>query len=62
MTHWRKVSRSNTSGGACVEVAQLAENIGVRDSKDPQGTKITLPGAGFRALVDAVKPGEHELL
>ncbi|MBO2464205.1 DUF397 domain-containing protein [Actinomadura violacea] len=61
MTRWRKASRSNTSGGACVEVAQLAGNIGVRDSKDPVGPKVALPPAGFRALVEAVKRGEHDL-
>ncbi|GAA0282916.1 DUF397 domain-containing protein [Actinomadura nitritigenes] len=62
MTQWRKSSRSATSDNTnCVEVAQLARNIGVRDSKDPAGPKIALPSAGFRALVDAVKRGEHDL-
>lgn len=62
MTQWRKSSRSATSDNTnCVEVAQLAGNIGVRDSKDPVGLKIALPSAGFRALLDAVKRGEHDL-
>ncbi|WP_433143908.1 DUF397 domain-containing protein [Actinomadura nitritigenes] len=62
MTQWRKSSRSATSDNTnCVEVAQLARNIGVRDSKDPAGPKIALPFAEFRALVDAVKRGEHDL-
>lgn len=32
---WRKCSQSDHSGGECVEVADLAPVIGVRDSKDP---------------------------
>jgi hypothetical protein len=44
-----------------VQVADLAGNIGVRDSKDPAGPEIALPSAGFRALLDAVKRGEHDL-
>ena len=35
---WRKSSRSNGSGGNCVEVASnLPGIVAVRDSKDPQG-------------------------
>jgi hypothetical protein len=62
MTQWRKSSRSATSDNTnCVEVAQLARSIGVRDSKDPAGPKIALPSAKFRALVDAVKHGDYDL-
>lgn len=32
---WRKSSRSNDSGGECVEAARLANTIAVRDSKLP---------------------------
>ncbi|WP_433143902.1 DUF397 domain-containing protein [Actinomadura nitritigenes] len=61
MTQWRKSSRSATSDNtSCVEIAQLARNIGVRDSKDPAGPKIALQPAGFRVLLDAVKRGEHD--
>ncbi|MBF9132839.1 DUF397 domain-containing protein [Plantactinospora sp. S1510] len=34
---WRKSSRSSASGSDCVEVAELAGAIGVRDSKNPTG-------------------------
>lgn len=62
MTQWRKSSRSATSDNtSCVEVAALVRNIGVRDSKDPAGPKIALPSTRFRALLDAVKRGEHDL-
>ncbi|MQY07336.1 DUF397 domain-containing protein [Actinomadura macrotermitis] len=61
MTEWRKSSRSGTSGGDCVEVANLARNIGVRDSKNPDGPKLALPSVGFRELVAAIKRGDHDL-
>ncbi|MFG2021193.1 DUF397 domain-containing protein [Actinomadura geliboluensis] len=35
-TTWRKSRRSNGAGGNCVEVAGLAAEIGVRDSKGPR--------------------------
>lgn len=32
---WRKATRSNGSGGECVEIAFADEKVGVRDSKNP---------------------------
>jgi Domain of unknown function (DUF397) len=62
MTEWRKSSRSGSGAQSdCVEVAALARNIGVRDSKNPAGPKIALPSAGFRVLLDGIKRGEHDL-
>ncbi|NVI91959.1 DUF397 domain-containing protein [Actinomadura sp. BRA 177] len=57
MIVWRKASRSNTSGGDCVEVAQRPGNIGVRDSKDPLGPAFALSRETFRSLVHAAKAG-----
>ena len=38
---WHKSSRSNGSGGACVEVARnLPAIVAVRDSKDPDGPAL----------------------
>nr|MDT0662110.1 DUF397 domain-containing protein [Micromonospora sp. DSM 115978] len=34
---WRKSGRSSASGSDWIEVAEVAEVIGVRDSKDPAG-------------------------
>ena len=34
---WRKSSRSSASGSNCVEDADLAGTVGVRDSKDVTG-------------------------
>ncbi|WP_184725622.1 DUF397 domain-containing protein [Saccharopolyspora phatthalungensis] len=34
---WRKSSRSNGNGGACIEVTLTGEVVGVRDSKNRDG-------------------------
>lgn len=52
---WRKSSRSASNGGECVEVAQLAVGIGVRDSKAPEAGHLTLGRDAFRALVAVLK-------
>ena len=44
---WRKSTRSGTAGGECVEVADM---VGVRDSKDPGGPMLGLGRAAFRPL------------
>ncbi|MEO3827429.1 DUF397 domain-containing protein [Actinomadura sp. B10D3] len=55
---WRK---SSHSGGAddehCVELGRLAPGaeIGVRDSKDPDGGHLALSAAQFASLIEQVK-------
>ncbi|HEY0697212.1 MAG TPA: DUF397 domain-containing protein [Micromonospora sp.] len=52
---WKKSTRSGTSGGDCVEVADnLPGVIGVRDSKDPTGPALTFEPAAWRAFVAQV--------
>jgi hypothetical protein len=58
---WRKSSRSGGQGGECVEVAALASVMAVRDSKDPEGPKLLLDMAAWRALADRIKDGEHDI-
>jgi hypothetical protein len=49
---WRKSSRSNSNGGACVEVADnLPGLVAVRDSKDPAGPALTFTPAAWRAFI-----------
>ncbi|MFI6782136.1 DUF397 domain-containing protein [Micromonospora sp. NPDC050276] len=49
---WRKSTRSNGSGGACVEVADnLPGMVAVRDSKDPTGPVLVFPPDAWRAFV-----------
>ncbi|MGX6740994.1 DUF397 domain-containing protein [Streptomyces xantholiticus] len=38
---WRKSSYSGDTGGQCVEVADLAPHVAVRDSKNPDGPALT---------------------
>ncbi|MFC5185388.1 DUF397 domain-containing protein [Actinomadura harenae] len=52
---WRKSSRSGDDHGQCVEVADLGNVVGIRDSKSPQSGHLVLPGVGFASLVECVK-------
>ena len=58
MTEWRKSSRSNTTGGDCVELRGRAGCVDVRDSKDPSGPKLALTPAAWRDLVGRIKGDE----
>jgi hypothetical protein len=56
---WRKSSRSNGVGGACVEVADnLPDVVAVRDSKDPSGPALTFSPEAWRDFVCGVTAGE----
>ncbi|MEV4630174.1 DUF397 domain-containing protein [Micromonospora sp. NPDC049523] len=49
---WRKSSRSNTNGGACVEVADnLPGRVFVRDTKDREGGTLAFGPAAWQAFV-----------
>ncbi|POM24988.1 hypothetical protein BTM25_36290 [Actinomadura rubteroloni] len=52
---WRKSSHSSADGGQCVEVADLFPVVGVRDSKDPEGPRLSLGRAEFAALIHALR-------
>jgi uncharacterized protein DUF397 len=58
---WRKASRSQGTGGECVEVARVPGLVGVRDSKDPHGPALVFALAELRALADEIKRGDHHL-
>ncbi|MEU5851609.1 DUF397 domain-containing protein [Saccharopolyspora shandongensis] len=51
---WRKSSRSGGNGGNCVEVGFAPGAIGVRDSKDRDGGRLTLAPAQWRAFLVAL--------
>ncbi|MGH3713528.1 MAG: DUF397 domain-containing protein [Micromonosporaceae bacterium] len=57
---WRKSSRSG-SQGSCVEVAELADQVLVRDSKDPDGPRLSFTYPEWRAFLGGVGDGEFEL-
>jgi hypothetical protein len=53
---WRKSTRSNGTGGDCVEVADnLPGVVGVRDSKDPAGPVLAFAPSAWRAFVGEVR-------
>ncbi|SFP18736.1 DUF397 domain-containing protein [Actinomadura madurae] len=55
---WRKASRSSTTGGDCVEVADFSSVIGVRDSRAPDAGHLALSPKTFSQLIAAIKRGE----
>ncbi|WP_026410800.1 DUF397 domain-containing protein [Actinomadura oligospora] len=52
---WRKSSHSADNGGDCVELADLASAVGVRDSKDPDGPRLTTTREELAALTQIIK-------
>ncbi|WP_433470127.1 DUF397 domain-containing protein [Spirillospora sp. CA-128828] len=56
MIRWRKASRSDGQGGACVELARFPETVAVRDSKDPSGPQLHFTPSAFRAILNDLKP------
>ena len=53
---WRKSTRSGTSGGDCVEVADnLPGVVAVRDSKDPSGPVLAFAPQTWRSFVGFAK-------
>jgi hypothetical protein len=49
---WRKSSYSGGTGGTdCVEVAFVASEVGVRDSKNTDGPTLVFPTTTWRTFV-----------
>ena len=58
---WRKSSRSSAQGSDCVEIASLPNGgRAVRDSKNPNGPKLTFSASEWSAFIAGVKDGEFE--
>ncbi|MES9539960.1 DUF397 domain-containing protein [Actinomadura sp. NPDC000600] len=58
MINWRKSSYSGSSTDEmCVEVAELIDGVGIRDSKDPEGGRLTVRGDAFGSLLRRIKDG-----
>ena len=58
---WRKSSRTVSSGN-CVEVAANVWGVvAVRDSKDPDGPKLTFAPAEWDAFTAGVRDGQFDL-
>jgi len=48
MSTWRKSSYSDSSGNACVEVAESDNTVLVRDTIDRDGAALTVDAAAWR--------------
>jgi hypothetical protein len=63
LTHsvWRKSSRSDSNGGACVETARFADGMAVRDSKDKAGPVLLFSSDEWSAFIGGVQLGAFDL-
>jgi hypothetical protein len=59
--NWRKSSHSSTQTDQCVEVTSVAGWIGVRDSKNPDGSRLGFNRSGWRTFIDGVKANAFDL-
>ncbi|MER7399544.1 DUF397 domain-containing protein [Streptomyces sp. NPDC000151] len=48
---WFKSSYSDSEGSACVEVAEHAARVYVRDSKEPDGPRLAIAPSAWAAFV-----------
>ena len=56
---WLK-AQSSTHNGACVEMAEVAGKIAIRDSKDPDGPVLVYTPAEVSAFLTGAKSGEFD--
>lgn len=51
---WRASTYTGGQGN-CVEVAQAAPTVMVRDTKDRDGAQLTIPAATWQSFTDSLK-------
>lgn len=56
---WRK-SRRSGNGANCVEVAHTGTTFLVRDSKNPEGAKLTCTPTEWQAFIGGLKDGKFD--
>ncbi|MBZ6089058.1 MULTISPECIES: DUF397 domain-containing protein [Streptomyces] len=58
LSGWRKSSHSGSEAGSCLEVLDgHRRGVPVRDSKNPHGPAVIVPGRAWAAFVAAVGNG-----
>ncbi|MGX1130827.1 hypothetical protein RKD49_003017 [Streptomyces glaucescens] len=56
MDNWRKSSYSGPDdGNACVEIANSASQVAIRDSKAPTKAPLTFPVETFSTFLESLK-------
>jgi hypothetical protein len=54
--NWRKSTRS-IGNGECIEVADVSNDVAVRDSMNPEVANLRFSGEAWTAFLDGVKAG-----
>jgi hypothetical protein len=52
---WRKASYSGNNGGACIEVANGARMVAVRDSKDKKGPQLEISPETWHSFMSRIQ-------
>ena len=58
---WRKSSYSGHRAATALKWRTSPPMVGVRDSKDPDGPKLTFSASAWSAFTRSVKSNEHDL-
>jgi hypothetical protein len=61
VTRWRKSSYSTGNGGNCVEIGQTRPGIAIRDSKDPEGPRLSFGPEVWETFAAKVKTTQKPL-
>jgi hypothetical protein len=52
---WRKATYSSSNGGNCIEVATADRTVAVRDSKNPDGPRLTFKARAWQTFAAKIK-------
>lgn len=57
---WRKSSYSGTNGGDCVEAADWAGRVLVRDTTNRGGVVLSVPASAWLRFIGTLTTGGHQ--